>query len=45
MRDLWGVLEAAGFELWTLLPVFVDQASGRLLQVDAAFFRKGLAAA
>jgi hypothetical protein len=45
MRDLWQVLEDAGFELWTLVPVFVDPGSGRLLQVDAAFFRKGPAGA
>jgi hypothetical protein len=40
MRDLWRMLEEAGFELWTLSPVFVDPRTGRLLQVDAVFFRK-----
>jgi FkbM family methyltransferase len=40
MRDLWSTLEESGFELWTLSPVFVDSRSGRLLQVDAVFFRK-----
>ena len=32
-------LIAAGFELWHLMPEFVDQKSGRLLQFDAIFFR------
>lgn len=45
MRDLWRVLEDAGFELWMLSPVFVDRQTGRLLQVDATFFRKGSAGA
>jgi FkbM family methyltransferase len=45
MRDLWRMLEDAGFELWTLSPVFVDSRTGRLLQVDAVFFRKSPAAA
>jgi FkbM family methyltransferase len=32
-------LEAVGFVLWAFEPVFVDQNSGRTLQVDALFFR------
>jgi FkbM family methyltransferase len=32
-------LEAAGFVLWALEPVFVDCANGRTLQMDALFFR------
>lgn len=32
-------LKALGFELWGMSPVFVDPQSGRLLQVDATFFR------
>ncbi len=28
-----------GFELWSLMPGFVDQASGRMLQMDGVFFR------
>ena len=32
-------LEAAGFALWALEPVFVDSANGRTLQMDALFFR------
>lgn len=43
MRDLWQLLQEAGFELWSLSPVFVDPQSGRLLQVDATFFRTGAA--
>jgi FkbM family methyltransferase len=32
-------LEAEGFLLWALLPVFVDPANGRSLQLDGLFFR------
>lgn len=32
-------LEALGFTLWAVEPVFVDESSGRTLQVDAMFFR------
>lgn len=32
-------LKTLGFELWGMTPVFVDPANGRLLQVDATFFR------
>lgn len=32
-------LEAEGFLLWALQPVFVDPASGRSLQLDGLFFR------
>lgn len=39
-RDLLDRLDAAGFELWALWPGFTDPASGRMLQVDAAFFRR-----
>jgi hypothetical protein len=33
-------LEERGFELWSLFPGFADPESGRLLQMDAIFFRK-----
>lgn len=33
-------LEERGFELWSLVPGFVDKNSGRLLQVDGVFFRR-----
>jgi len=33
-------LEARGYELWSMVPGFVDPATSRLLQVDAIFFRK-----
>lgn len=33
-------LEEHGFELWSLVPGFVDRRSGRLLQVDGIFFRR-----
>lgn len=38
--DIIGHMEAQGFELWDLQPVFKDSGSGRLLQADALFFRK-----
>jgi len=37
--DLVKQVAGAGFALWGLAPVFVDPQSGRLLQVDATFFR------
>lgn len=39
-RELIDRLDAAGFDLWALWPGFTDPASGRMLQVDAAFFRR-----
>ncbi len=33
-------LQTSGFELWAISPAFVDPQSGRLLQVDATFFRR-----
>jgi FkbM family methyltransferase len=38
--DMVSQLKALGFELWAMTPVFVDPESGRLLQVDAIFFRR-----
>jgi FkbM family methyltransferase len=32
-------LEALGFELWNVTPALIDNADGRLLQVDGTFFR------
>jgi FkbM family methyltransferase len=32
-------ITAQGFELWAMVPVFADAQTGRLLQVDATFFR------
>jgi FkbM family methyltransferase len=32
-------LESKGFELWSVMPGFVDQTSGRMLQMDGVFFR------
>jgi FkbM family methyltransferase len=32
-------LKNLGFELWGLVPVLIDPINGRLLQVDATFFR------
>lgn len=33
-------LQASGLALWSVTPVFTDPRSGRLLQVDATFFRE-----
>jgi FkbM family methyltransferase len=33
-------VKASGFELWSVSPVLVDPQTGRLLQVDATFFRR-----
>jgi len=33
-------LEDRGYEMWSLIPGFVAPSTGRLLQLDAIFFRK-----
>jgi FkbM family methyltransferase len=33
-------LEARGYDLWSVVPSFVDPATSRLLQLDAIFFRQ-----
>lgn len=38
-REVLASLQELGFELWNLLPVFVDPRSGRLLQMDGVLFR------
>jgi hypothetical protein len=35
-------LEDRGFDLWALVPAFVDPATSRLLQLDATLFRNKL---
>jgi FkbM family methyltransferase len=42
--DLWQQMNDAGFELWSIDPMFVDPKSARILQVDATFFRRDPAA-
>lgn len=37
--DLSREITNEGFELWSLMPAFIDPKSGRLLQVDGIFFR------
>jgi hypothetical protein len=32
-------LRARGFDLWSVIPGFVDPSSGRMLQFDGVFFR------
>ena len=38
--ELISQLKELGFELWGMFPAFIDPTSGRLLQVDATFFRR-----
>ena len=39
--QFWGLLEAAGFDIWSLEPGFRDPRSGRMLQMDGLFVRRG----
>jgi FkbM family methyltransferase len=39
LTELAAEITAHGFELWASYPTFCDERSGRLLQVDATFFR------
>jgi hypothetical protein len=41
-EEMLGKVLELGFELHNLFPEFTDEKSGRLLQVDAVFFRAGL---
>jgi FkbM family methyltransferase len=38
--DLMRQVKASGFELWSISPALVDPRTGRLLQVNATFFRR-----
>ncbi len=38
--ELLEQITAQDFELWAISPVFIDPQSGRLLQIDATFFRR-----
>lgn len=38
-KEMIDWLSVQGFELWSVMPGFVDQASGRMLQMDGVFFR------
>ncbi len=42
-QELWehfmALMQAQGFVPWTLLPGFVDPATGRTLQLDGVFLR------
>jgi FkbM family methyltransferase len=38
-HDLMAMIDASGFQLWSIVPGFFDQHSGRLLQCDGIFFR------
>lgn len=39
-RDCISRLEALGFTLWALEPVFIDESNGKTLQMDGLFMRK-----
>lgn len=38
-REVIDWIAGIGFELWSITPGFVDQKSGRMLQMDGVFFR------
>lgn len=38
-KEIIDWLAEKGFELWSVMPGFVDQTSGRMLQMDGVFFR------
>lgn len=40
-REIIDWLGEKGFELWSVMPGFVDQTSGRMLQMDGIFFKSG----
>jgi FkbM family methyltransferase len=40
MAEMVAMLEAAGFDLWGVAPVFADSRSGRMLQLDGVFCRR-----
>jgi FkbM family methyltransferase len=42
--ELWALLAARGFEPWSLEPGFRDPVTGRMLQLDGFFVRRGEAA-
>jgi FkbM family methyltransferase len=39
MPELMAEIKEMGFSLWGMFPAFCDESNGRLLQVDATFFR------
>ncbi len=43
MTELMAQIHALGFDTWAIYPAFTDSNNGRLLQVDATFFRSGAA--
>lgn len=38
-KEMIDWLTAKGFDLWSVMPGFVDQGSGRMLQMDGVFFK------
>jgi FkbM family methyltransferase len=41
-RELIDLVDAEGFQLWTIIPGFSDLTTGQTLQVDALFVRKSI---
>lgn len=39
MPEMFETVAALGFKLWAITPAFLEPGTGRLLQVDATFFR------
>jgi hypothetical protein len=39
-REMWGLLDAQGFDVWNLEPGFRHPQTGRMLQVDGCFVRR-----
>jgi len=40
-REMWDLLAAQNFEAWSLEPCYRNPTTGRMLQVDGVFVRKG----
>lgn len=38
-KEMIELLTTKGFELWSVMPGFVDESNGRMLQMDGVFFR------
>jgi FkbM family methyltransferase len=42
LPELMQFMQDSGFDLWAVTPAFTEPLTGRLLQVDAAFFRRAV---
>ena len=41
-KEMIEMLSALGFDLWSLIPGFLDQRTGQLLAVDGLFSKRGI---